>query len=326
MKNQYIEDLQDNTEINSTFAVTSKSSPGNYKNKTGLWFSIEITDKTGKMDIKYWGGLDEEKTEKIHNSFEVGDIISITGKCRFDNYSNSLTISIDEKNGQTIQKSDTFDLVDFLPTTNKDIDKMVLNLKNIIEEIENTDMKILMKSFFDDAIFLEKYSKTPAASIYHHNYVGGLIEHVLNMIELAKVISTQYPNELDLDLLIVGCILHDIGKMKELEMKASITYSVTGSLLGHITIGSHMVQNKIESIENFPENLKNKILHLILSHHGSLEFGSPVEPMIPEAIVLNRIDECDSKTKRVLQLKQEHMSKSKDEIIRIRNFGKMYLK
>ena len=326
MKTQYIEDLEEGTEINSDFAVTSQTFPAKYRNKSGMWFSLEVSDKTGRIPVKYWGGPDEDAVKTLFETFTEGDIITITGKAQFDSYQNALVISIDVGNGNGLQKSNTFDVTDFLPVTNKNINDMVSQMKEIIEEIRDSNVKRLAKSFFDDSSFMEKYSKIPAASTYHHSYVGGLIEHVLNMIELSKVVAKQYEENLDLDLMIAGCIFHDIGKIEELEMKSSITYSVTGNLLGHISIGAQMVQTKIDSLEEFPEILKNKIIHLILSHHGSLEFGSPVEPMFPEAIALNRIDECDSKVKRAIQLKQESVSNGNDEFVYIRNFGKLYLK
>ena len=326
MKSQYIENIELGIEINSDFAVIEQSFPTKYKNKEGMWFFLKVSDKTGKISVKYWGGPDEEKVKTLFDSFTIGDIISITGKAQFDNYENALVISIDGKAENTIQKNNTFDVADFLPITKKNIEEMVTRLKTIIDEIHDSNIKKLIKSFFNDSSFMEKFSKMAAASNYHHNYVGGLIEHVLNMIELSKVTSSQYEGDLDLDLMIAGCIFHDIGKIEELEMKSVITYSITGNLLGHISIGAQMVQKKIDALDEFPEILKNKIVHLILSHHGSLEFGSPVEPMFPEAIALNRIDECDSKIKRAIQLKEESVSKEDDEFTFIRNFGKMYLK
>lgn len=326
MKAQYIENLKTGTEVNSDFAVTSQTFPTKYRNKDGMWFSLEVSDKTGKISVKYWGGPDEEAVKVLFDSFSVGDIISITGKAQFDSYENAIVISIDARGENSIQKSTTFDVADFLPITKKNIDNMILQLKETIEGIQDSDIKRLTKSFFDDSSFMETYSKMPAASAYHHSYVGGLIEHVLNMIELSKVTASQYEGDLDVDLMIAGCIFHDIGKVQELEMKSSITYSTKGNLLGHISIGAQMVQSKIDSLEGFPEILKNKIIHMILSHHGSLEFGSPVEPIFPEAIALNRIDECDSKVKRAIQLKQEQSSNGNDEFVYIRNFGKMYLK
>lgn len=326
MKSQYVENLESGNTVESVFAVTSKSVPMKYKQKSGMWFSLEVSDKTGKISVKYWGGPDESSVQTVFDSFAVGDIISITGLAQHDNYANALVISIDAKNGHALQKSDFFDADDFIPVTDKNMEDMVLQLQETIEEIQNPDIKNLVKSFFDDPVFVEKYSKAPAAMTRHHNYVGGLLEHVLNMIQLAKTISSQYNGKLDLDLLVAGCIFHDIGKIVELEVKSAITYSVAGDLLGHISIGAKMVQDKIDSFDTFPEVLKNKIIHLILSHHGSLEFGSPVEPMFPEAVALNRIDECDSKIQYALQLKQEAISVTGEDIVRLRSFGKMYLK
>lgn len=325
MRTRFIKDLQKGDAVTLDFGVLDKSTPTKYKNKPGTWFSMSVSDKTGEISVKYWGGPDEETTNEVHNSFVIGDIISIRGMVQYDNYAKGLVISVDAKSGQTIQKSDSFDLTDFLPVTEKDIDEMKSKLCTIISEIQNSDIQRLLKSFFDDPIFMERYSKSPAASTYHHSYVGGLIEHVLNMIELAKIVSKQYEDGLDLDLIIAGCILHDIGKIEELEAKTVIKYTTTGELLGHITIGAQMVQTKIDSFEGFNELTKNKILHMILSHHGTKEFGSPVEPRFPEAVALNKIDECDSQIKKVLQHK-EKSSNSEEEFVYVNKFGRLYLK
>ena len=325
MRTQSIKDLEEGITIVLDSAVIEKTSLTTYKKKDGVWFSLLVSDKTGQIPITYWGDTDEGVTKRLYSSFAIGDIISITGTVKYDNYKKELVIFINAENGQTIRKSDSFDPIDFLPITEKNIDEMVSKLQAVINEIQDSDIQRLLKSFFDDSTFMEKYSKSPAASTHHHSYVGGLLEHVLNMIELSKIIVKQYEGSLDADLMIAGCILHDIGKIEELEAKAAIVYTTIGNLLGHITIGTQMVQTKIDSLEGFNEITKNKILHLILSHHGTKEFGSPVEPMFPEAIALNRIDECDSKIKRVLQFK-EKLKNSKDEFAYDNKFGRLYLK
>lgn len=286
MKSQFIQDFVDNNQVDSTFAIVTKSSTNSYNAKPGLWFSLLVADKTGEIPVKYWGGSDEDVITELHNSFIIGDVVSITGAVKYDTYDKCLVISIDARSGQTVTKQDSFDKTDFLPVTKKNIDDMVSILKTTLDELQNADIKRLLKSFFDDASFMEKYSTSPAASKYHHSYVGGLIEHVLNMVELSKIVAKQYDGNLDVDLMIAGCILHDIGKLEELEAETSIQYTTIGSLFGHISIGAQMVQSKIDSLEEFPVILKNKILHLVLSHHGTLEFGSPVEPKFPEAICI----------------------------------------
>lgn len=326
MTKQYVNNLQAGQNINDNFAVCSKTSIAKYNSKDGAWFSLVLSDKTGTIPLKFWGGPNEQAVKDLYKSLKINDIVTVNGSVKIDNFSSKLEISINEGSGQIIQATN-YDLEDYVPKTDKNIDELVMQLKTEIDNITNEHIKQLLKSFFDDASFTKKYSETPAAKLYHHSYVGGLIEHVLSMMELSKVIAKQYEPNLDLDLMIAGCILHDVGKMVEYETKAVIDYTVTGSLLGHISIGAKMVEDKIEKIRDFPPILKNKIIHLILSHHGSQEAGSPVIPHFPEAVALHKIDDCDAQVKHALQVKKDLSEGNEDEIVRAgKEFGFMYMR
>ena len=328
VKTQFIKDFEHGTEIDTYFAVISKSAPRTYRNKPGVWFTITISDKTGVLPVKFWGGTDEEPTRELFASFKVQEVITVKGTVLFDDYSNGLAVSINEGEGH-VKKEAEYDSSDFVPRTEKDIEQMKSHLKNIIEEIQDPHIKKLLKSFFDDEEFMQKYAYSPAAMKNHHSYIGGLIEHVLSMIEMSKTVAKIYEPDLNLDLMIAGCILHDLGKIIEYEVGIGISFSAKGSLLGHISIGAKIVQDKIAEIEReegiaFPEITKDKIIHLILSHHGEKEKGSPVTPSIPEAIALHKIDDCDAQVKMMMQLKKS--ANSDDEMIRTREFGDIYLK
>lgn len=326
MTKQYVNNLQAGQNINDNFAVCSKTPLTKYNAKEGQWFSLVLSDKTGIIPLKFWGGPNDQAVKDLYKSLKINDIVTVNGSVKIDSFSGKLEISINEGSGQIIQATN-YDLEDYVPKTDKNIDELVTQLKAEINNITNEHIKQLLKSFFDDASFTKKYSETPAAKSYHHSYVGGLIEHVSSMIELSKVIAKQYEPNLNLDLMIAGCILHDIGKMVEYETKAVIDYTVTGSLLGHIPIGAKMVEDKIEKIENFPPILKNKIIHLILSHHGSQIAGSPVIPHFPEAVALHKIDDCDAQVKHALQVKKQLSEGSEDEIVRAgKEFGFMYMR
>ena len=327
MKTQFIKDLKEGIIIDDHFAVSLKIPPTKYKSKDGLWFSMNISDITGTFPVKFWGGVNGETVKELYESFKINDIVSIKGgQVKLNTYSGKLEIYINEGEGQ-ITKEQNYDLADFVLKTEKNIDELVSQFKAEIDGIGDVDIKQLLKSFFDDDAFMKKYSETPAAKIHHHNYVGGLIEHVLNMISLSKIIARQYEPDLNLDLLIAGCMLHDIGKMVEYESKVVIDYTVTGSLLGHIPIGAKMVEDKIDELNDFPPILKNKILHLILSHHGTQEMGSPVIPHFPEATALHKIDDCDSQIKNALQVKKQLLETTNEEIVwTTKEFGFMYLK
>lgn len=327
MKEQYVKDLEAGTIVDDYFAISSKSAPRKYNNKSGLWFSFDISDKTGTISIKFWGGPDEQSVADIFSSFKVNDVVQIKGgNVKMDSYSNKLEIHLNQESVE-ISKISEFDYAEFVPTIDRDISELISKFKSIIEEIQDEHIKQLLKLFFDDDEFMKKYANSPAAKSHHHNYVGGLIQHVLSMINLSKTIAKEYEPELDVDLMIAGCILHDIGKIVEYETKAVIDYTITGSLLGHIPIGAKMVEDKIDKLDNFPVKIKNKILHLILSHHGSQEAGSPVIPHFPEAVALHKIDDCDAQVKNSIQVKKKLQETTNDEIVKTgRDFGFMYLK
>lgn len=327
MKKQYVKDLQENQAIDDYFAVSSKKAPSKYRNKDGLWFSFDISDKTGTMPVKFWGGPNDETVKELFSSFKINDVVSIKGgSTRTDSFSGKLEIHLNEESCE-IKKEENFDYAEFVPTTTKNISEMMSKFKEEIESIKNDNIKQLLKSIFDDEGFMKKYSESPAAKGHHHNYVGGLIEHVLSMIEMSKTIAKQYEPDLNLDLMITGCMLHDVGKIFEYETKAVIDYTVAGSLFGHISIGVKMVEDKIDKLQSFPLDIKNKILHLILSHHGSQEAGSPVIPHFPEAVALHKIDDCDAQVKYAMQVKKQLLETTNDDIAKAdRQFGFMYLK
>jgi len=327
MKKQYIKDLQEGQPVDDYFAVSSKTVPRKYNNRDGLWFTFDISDNTNTMTVKFWGGDNEQSVRDLYGTFKINDVITIKGgSLKPDRYTGKLELNLNEGSCEITKKED-FDYAEFVPITSKNIPEMISKFKTEIESIKNNDIKLLLKSFFDDEAFMKKYSESPAAKSHHHNYVGGLIEHVLSMIDLSKTLAKQYDPELDVDLMIVGCMLHDIGKLIEYETKAVIDYSITGSLLGHIPIGTKIVEDKIDSLNNFSPVLKNKILHLILSHHGSQEAGSPVIPHFPEATALHKIDDCDAQVKNALQVKKRLLEITDEDIAKTtKDFGFMYLK
>jgi 3'-5' exoribonuclease len=292
-----VKDLKKDNSVDSYFAIKHKQMPRPYKN--GYFFTITASDVSGDIQVKFWGGLEAE-TNVIFSSLTTHDVVQIIGKV--DEYQGEPQISINPPTG-IIKKIELFDLKDLVPHTKYDITQMVEELKKITCEVKNQDIKRLIEDFLNDPEFMAKFTKAPAGKSYHHSFVGGLLEHILNLIRVCYTVSDRYP-ELDRDLLIAGCILHDIGKTIEFEIKTTIDFSDEGKLLGHLSIGYHMVANRIERIGNFPEELRKKILHLILSHHGKLENGSPVEPKFPEALAFSMIDDSDAKTNHMVKISE----------------------
>ncbi len=329
-----INELKAGKTVGNLFAIRKKEGIYDYKSKSGKYFVLDVGNKSGEITAKYWGGANEEKITSLYNDLHVGDIVKISGQTKFDSYSKQLTIYINEESRygasqDYIKKVDTskVDISEFMATSERDIDEMYNELKTYMQEVQNPALVKLLDTFFEDESFVLKYKRAPAAKSRHHNYIGGLLEHNLGVIRLCKNTSDYYP-KLDKDLLITGAILHDIGKIQEYKLTASIDFSDEGMFVGHIVVGCKMVDEAIEKVEDFPENLKLKLLHLIVSHHGRLEYGSPATPKFAEAVALHHADYQDSAVKNILQ-KIEESSELEDDWTYIRdgdNSGYIYLK
>lgn len=315
-----VKELKKNISTKSKFAVRVKNPPRDYKR--GYFFDITVGDKTGDIKIKYWGGQNKESVMKIYNSFEIGDVIEVSGDV--SEYQNKLQISVNE--GYTIRKctSNEYDGSDFLPHTKKDIDEMFSEVSRIKDEIKNEYLKALLDAFFDDPDYIRKFKEMPSSMVHHHNFLGGQLEHINGVVKICKSICNIY-DTLDRELLLCCAILHDSGKILEYKYKTSIEYTVEGTLIAHTVLCEKVVREKMDKIVGFPEELKRKISHMILSHHGKNEWGSPVEPRIPEALALHYADNLDAKLVGFLQIIDEY--KDTDEVvIKDWRYGYVYLK
>jgi 3'-5' exoribonuclease len=193
-----------------------------------------------------------------------------------------------------LAKPEEVDLADFLPHTKEDVGKLYAQLLEYAGSISNPWLKKLVTGIISDPGIAAKYKRAPAAKVMHHAYLGGLLEHVIGLCGLAKQIAAHYP-ELDVDLLLTAAILHDVGKLDELCYERAIGYTIEGQLLGHIMMEFETVSKATDAIEGFPANLKTVVQHLLISHHGQYEFGSPKLPMIREAMAFHYMDDLDSK-------------------------------
>ncbi len=319
MTKLFVNELKKDDVVDSYFGVVEKFPVKSYVK--GFLFAVNVSDKTGTIMVKYWGANDESVVKQVFSSFDVNDVVKIKGVV--GEWQEQLDIAVNPPGGE-ITKTDSFSEEDLVQTTTRDIEQMKTEFSEIIEKITEPDIKRLLKSFFDDVEFLKQFARSSAAQTRHHNYLGGLLEHVLNLIDISKNIVKLHP-KLNLDLLIAGCILHDIGKIKEYEMGLSIGYSTEGKLLGHISMGQQTVGEKIKSLEPFPEIIAQKIIHMILSHHGQRDWGSPVEPAFPEAIALHYIDQVDAKIKGVLQ-EIEKIDPQEDWSNWTKDYGRIFLR
>lgn len=286
MKDIYIADLlsfDENRIFDSYFLVLGKQQRMTKNNKPYL--NLILGDKSGQMEGRVW----EPGDPRIAREFERGDVVKVRGcVTRFDD---RCQIKVDQ-----LRKAHDGEaaLEDMLPATLLDVNELWTQLNTAVESIANPDLKRLLEALLTDPDIARAYREAPAARQLHHAWLGGLLEHVISLLGLAEKVAAHYPL-LDRDLLLTGVILHDIGKIRELTWATGFDYSVEGVLLGHIQMGVDLVEKTIAGLPSFPPRLRTLVLHLILSHHGKLEFGSPKLPMIPEALALNFIDDLDAK-------------------------------
>jgi 3'-5' exoribonuclease len=235
------------------------------------------------MRAKLW------ECDRYTLDFEVEDIVEVEGVV--EDYQGAAQIRVRKISRCSPEGVDLFD---YLPRSRRDPAEMYAALLDRLRRVPDGPLRVVLLSIMEDPLIAEKYKRAPAAMSYHHAYLGGLLEHVQSLVQLADQICDHY-DFLRRDLLLAGVVLHDLGKIEELSFSGGFRYSTRGQLLGHISIGLEMVQEKMRQISGFPGELKDQLEHMILAHHGKLEFGSPKEPMFPEALLLHFLDEIDSK-------------------------------
>lgn len=288
-KNPYIKDIEDGQFVEGQFLVKEMSRAETRNNKPYLMLSI--MDNSGEIDCRLWDNADQ-----LINECRPGNIIALTGQAQA--YKGTLQIKID-----TLRAMDrsSVDMGRFMPAAPENIQQMVLETGALAESVQNPKLRKLLTNFFKNNGFLERFQQAPAAKNMHHAYIGGLLEHTLSVTRLADMLAGFYKT-LDRDLMIAGALLHDIGKMEEFDYSSyPFNYTDQGRLVGHLVIGVEMLRDNIRTIKDFPEELATRLQHLILSHHGQHEYGSPALPMMAEAFVLNFIDDMDAKVQYLKQ-------------------------
>ncbi|KKQ80657.1 MAG: HD domain protein [Parcubacteria group bacterium GW2011_GWC2_38_7] len=281
MKDKFIKDLQAGDKITNFLAVIRDIKKGKTSQNKDF-IDLIVVDKSGEMTAKIW-----EDNIKSCEEFDLGDVVSFSGKVNEFKEKNQIIISF-------LQKSNQEDSSDFLPSSEKDINAMLKNIQKHIAGMKNNFLKDLVNYFYADKKFLIQFKNAPAAERIHHAYVGGFVEHVNEMLELADCLFLSFPR-IDKDLLTAGILVHDIGKLEELAVNHTIYRTTIGSLVGHLMLGAIRIGKAIDEIKDFPELLEAKVLHLIASHHGKLEYGSPTLPQTREAVALNHVDDLSTK-------------------------------
>lgn len=276
-----------NKEIETCFLVAEKELR---ESKNGNYLRLRLSDKTGNVMGNVWNNA-----ASISDKFESGDIVKLKGTVI--SYRDQLQITV-----QTARKVQDYeiDLTDYILATEKDIHKLNERLFFLIDSVTNEPLQELLKSIFEDKEFLVNFSQAPAAKSWHHNYLGGLLEHTVSVANLCEFSAHYY--KVDRDLIIAGALLHDMGKVEEYTAPPSINFTDQGRLIGHIIIADQIITSKAQLINNFPAELLMKLRHLILSHHGEYEKGSARLPQILEAIILHHCDNLDAQATGVSQV------------------------
>lgn len=282
MKNPYISDLHPDEMATGLFLVAAKDI--RQKKSGDPFLSLILADKTGEIDAKMWDNVSE-----VMDTFERDCFVRVRGLPQI--FQNKLQLTIHKL--QPLADNEV-ELGDFFPASKRDPAEMFAELLGHVEAMRNPHLQALLRAFLDDPEIARRYRLAPAAKSIHHAWLSGLIEHVLSLCALAKVTAKHYAG-IDEDLLLTGVILHDIGKIYELSYERSFLYTTEGQLLGHIVMAMRMIDDKVRHLPGFPPKLLTLVQHLVASHHGTLEFGSPKVPSFPEALLLHHLDNLDSK-------------------------------
>jgi 3'-5' exoribonuclease len=292
-KKSFIEDLREGERIDELFMVKQVRHGETRAGKPYL--HLTLGDKSGETGAPVW-----DNSEAVTPHCRLGAVIRVRGMVQ--SYRDTLQLKVESIEPVEDQQ---VDLHHFIPVSSRTPDDMAHELRTVIEKVANRFLRLLLQDIFFGTETGAQFVAAPAAKGLHHAYQGGLLEHTLSMVKVASMLADHYPG-VDGDLLIAGVLLHDVGKTVELDAVAgAVEYSDTGRLKGHLLIGCEIITAAAAAIADFPGELLIHLHHLVLSHHGRLEFGSPVVPMTPEALLLSFIDDVDAKMNRFEQLRRK---------------------
>ena len=290
MKDFFISDAArfENQAVTSYFLLVSFSLRDRKGSGGGQYLAMTLADKSGQFDARMW----EDFAEVLEHCAQ-GCYVKVQGQ--ISKYNGKYQITVSKMRSAADSEIET---ADFIPTTKFDVAEMAAELRGYVAAFKSEHLRRLVLSFLDDPEIGPAFAIAPAAKRLHHAWIGGLLEHVLHLVRICLATAPFYP-EVDPDLLVTGAILHDMGKVRELSWRSSFDYTLEGQLIGHISIAQGMLHEKIALLnaegEKFPDDLRVLVEHMILAHHGKLEFGSPKLPMTPEAMLLSALDDLEAK-------------------------------
>ena len=277
----WIKDIKEEDSIRGCYLVREKRVGTTRNGKP--FISMTLADRTGEIEAKVWN-----RAQEFSAIFGHGNVLEVEGEA--ESFRGQVQISVSDLKLSTEKADPNL----FLESAPADSSEMMGSLRKILRGIDNIHLRTLTDLFLADRQFVSAFKKSPAAKRFHHSYLGGLLEHTLSVCQMARQVAEHYP-KLDRDLLLTAAFLHDIGKMRELKFDLKIDYSDEGRLIGHVVLSTIMVDERLREIKDFPQELAIRLKHLILSHHGNYEFGSPKRPKFLEAFALHLIDDLDAK-------------------------------
>ena len=318
-KKVFVKDIKDSDSVNDVFIVKFRRSPERYKN--GFMFDLRLEDSSDGITLRYFGGPDEKEANSLFESIPKGSVVLIKATARV--FNNMLSLNANSSDFFKVLSVGEFEPSDFVRVSKRSIPEMQGELRSWIQSVSDGDIKVVLdRLFLRDADFFKEFSYSAAAIHKHHAWVGGLLEHSLNLVRLVLVVREIYP-QLDRDYLIAGALLQDIGKVREMKTGALVEVTVEGNLLGHIALGFHHLSRVMGEIGT-PKEKTVKLAHLVLSHHVDKEYGSPKSPAFPEALVVALVDNLDAKAQEIIEARET--ARTDDDYVYTKDFGNVYLK
>ena len=321
-KNKFVKDIKHGENVTDIFVVAEKEPIKDYSG--GKWmFTLLLKDKTGAIKLKFFGSNDKSDVEKTHCSICEGGVVLVAATAK--EYKGAVEFTVNPPS-QSIKplKAEEYDRSHFIQRTKKDIVMMQARLKELIGMVEDADIKKLLAHVFSEEMS-KKFSESSAAVKRHHAFVGGLLEHSISLAEILLILQKTHP-ELNRDYLICGALLQDIGKTAEITGDMTFDFTMDGSLMGHVVLGAQMVTRAAEELGT-PKEKASKLVHLVLSHHNELGYGSPVTPKFPEAAAVAYADMLDAKTQEFIEAYETAKSSTDKDTEYDRNLARyLYLK
>ena len=301
MSRRFVKELSDGETIDQVFLASEKQLRTNRNGN--LYLQLRLSDKSGSITAMLWNAQ-----QKHFDSFNNGDFVRLKGTSQLYNGAMQvLAKQVEKSDGQGIDEAD------FITLSNESVEKLVARVAELLRSLTNVHLRNLAECFLVDETFMKGLRTAPAGVKNHHAYHGGLLEHIVSLMEVCHLVAPRYP-QLDAELLLFGAFIHDIGKIRELTYSPDLGYSDAGQLIGHLVQGVSMLDEMVietekQSGEDFPQDLANQLRHMIVSHHGQYEYGSPKLPMTLEAIALHFLDSLDARIHNVSQLIEDDVNK-----------------